>query len=67
MTSEIAPDSYNFIAECPRCKELRGVGCSRTQAAADEPIEGYAIQCDHTWKLTSEESNKLRQSSEISH
>lgn len=65
MTNEITPDSYNFTAECPYCKELRGVGCSRTQAAAGKQIDVHAIQCDHAWKLTPEDSNKLRQSSGI--
>ena len=54
------PDGYNFLAECPYCKELRGVSCSRVQAATNEPIEVYAIQCDHSWRLTSEDSKKLR-------
>ena len=53
------PDSYNFTAECPNCKEKRGVSCSRSQAMTGEPIQVYAIQCDHGWKLTPEQSNKL--------
>ena len=48
MPNENAPDSYNFIAGCPYCKESRGVSCSRNQAATGEPIEVYAIQCDHS-------------------
>ena len=44
------------MAECPYCRELRGVSCSRSQAATNEPIEVYAIQCDHTWRLTFEDS-----------
>ena len=61
MLNENVPDNYNFIAECPSCKESRGVCCSRTQAATGEPIGVYAIQCDHTWKLTPEDSKKLRE------
>ena len=61
MPNEDSPDYYNFIAECPYCKESRGVSCSRTQAATGEPIEVYAIQCDHAWRLTPEDSRKLRE------
>ena len=64
MPNENVPDYYNFIGECPYCKESRGVSCSRNQAATGEPIEVYAIQCDHTWKLTPAESKKLRENSE---
>ena len=61
MPTEDSPDYYNFIAECPYCKESRGVSCSRAQAATDEPIEVYAIHCDHTWRFTPEDSRKLRE------
>jgi hypothetical protein len=64
MPNENVPDYYNFIAECPYCKESRGVSCSRSQAATGEPIDVYAIQCDHTWKLTPADSKKLRENSE---
>ena len=47
------------------CKESRGVSCSRRQAATGEPIEVYAISCDHTWKLTSGDSKKLRENSDF--
>lgn len=60
MATMTNPDNYNFIAECPYCKESRGVSCSRRQIASYDPIEVYAIQCDHTWHLTPEESKKLR-------
>jgi hypothetical protein len=58
------PDSYNFIAFCPHCKESRGVSCSRSQAATGAPVDVYAIQCDHAWKLTPDDSKKLREKSE---
>ena len=55
------PDSYHFIAECPQCKGSRSASCSRSQAATGDAIAVYAIQCDHSWKLTPEQSNKLRE------
>ncbi len=55
------PDSYIFTAECPQCKEQRGVSCSRNQARTGEPIEVYAIACDHRWRLTPEDSKRLRE------
>ena len=60
------PDTYHFIAECPFCKEKRGVACSLSQAKTGAPIEVYAIQCDHHWKLTPEASDKLRDNSDLS-
>jgi len=33
------PDTYHFIAECPFCKEKRGVACSLSQAKTGAPIE----------------------------
>jgi hypothetical protein len=51
---------YAFESFCPFCKEMRGVNCSREQARTSGPIEVYAIHCDHTWKLTPEDSKKLR-------
>ena len=60
-------DIYQFTAECPKCKELRGVSCNRSQARTGEPIEVYAIHCDHTWKLTPEDSKKLRENSDLLH
>jgi hypothetical protein len=59
------PDTYHFPADCPFCKEKRGVACSMSQAKTGDLIEVYAIQCDHHWKLTSDESNKLRKSSDL--
>jgi len=56
-------DGYNFIAECPICKEKRGVCCSRSQAKTEEQIAVYAIVCDHSWKLTREQSATLREQS----
>ena len=50
---------YNFDAFCPFCKGMRG------QARTGEPIEVYAIYYDHTWKLTSKKSNKLREDSDL--
>ena len=55
----MSPDSYEFTNLCPFCNETRGVSCSKAQAKTGEPIEVYAIQCDHHWKLTPEESEKL--------
>jgi hypothetical protein len=59
------PDGYNFIAECPYCKEKRGVSCSRTQAKSGEPIKVWAIQCNHTWALSPEDSKKLQENSDF--
>lgn len=53
------PDSYHFVAYCPVCNTTRGVSCSRRQAKAGGPVEVYAIQCDHSWKLTPEQREKL--------
>jgi hypothetical protein len=65
MSDEINADGYNFEAVCPHCNERRGVSCSRTQSITGEPIEVYAIECDHSWKLTAEEGRKLRKNSQI--
>jgi hypothetical protein len=61
------PDGYNFIAFCPTCKEKRGVSCSKKQAQTGEPIKVYAIQCDHHWTLTREDSKLLLGNSETIH
>ena len=54
---------YNFIALCPHCNQRRGVTCSREQARTGERIEVYAIQCDHQWMLSIEDSRLLREES----
>ncbi len=56
---------YPFVALCPLCNEVRGVNCSREQASTGEPIEVYAISCDHSWTLTPEDSKKLRENSDV--
>ena len=58
-------DLYPFAAECPFCKVTRGVTCSRSQVRTGEPIEVYAIACDYSWTLTSEESRKLRENASV--
>ena len=55
---------YAFIAFCLFCKEKRGVNCSREQAMTGAPVEVYAIQCDHAWTLTREDSKKLMEHSD---
>lgn len=60
-------DEYTFVARCPFCDAQRGVSCSKTQAKTGEPIEVYAIQCDHHWTLTPEQSKKLLQVSQTIH
>jgi hypothetical protein len=57
------PDTYNFTAECPQCKTTRGVSCSRAQVKTGQPVEIYAIACDHSWTLTPEQSQQLRDNS----
>jgi hypothetical protein len=64
-TDSLNPDSYNFTAECPHCNEKRGVSCSREQAKSVEPIKVYAIQCDHSWTLSAENSKMLRENSMV--
>jgi hypothetical protein len=54
---------YNFIALCPICKEKRGVTCSREQARTGEPVKVYAIQCNHSWALSAEDSKLLLENS----
>jgi len=54
---------YSFIAFCPICNEKRGVTCSREQVRTGEPIKVYAIQCDHQWTLTPQDSKRLLESS----
>jgi hypothetical protein len=56
---------YAFQMVCPFCNEMRGVNCSREQAKTGEPIEIYAISCDHKWTLTPEDSNRLRENSDV--
>ena len=56
---------YAFMAFCPICKEMRGVNCSREQAMTGGPVEVYAIQCDHAWILTREDSKKLLEHSDL--
>jgi hypothetical protein len=56
---------YAFVALCPFCKEMRGVNCNREQTVTGEPIDVYAIQCDHTWRLTPEERKKLLEHSDL--
>lgn len=48
-------------ALCPYCKAPRAVMYGQTQSATEELIEVYSIQCDHRWKLSREESRKLRE------
>ena len=55
------PDSYSFIAHCLQCNEARGVSCSRAQAKAGQPVTVYAIQCDHSWTLSDEDTRRLRE------
>lgn len=59
FVSKANPDSYHFRADCPVCNTTRGVSCSRVQAKTGHPIKVYAIQCDHSWELTPEQSKKL--------
>jgi hypothetical protein len=54
-------DNYECIAQCPYCKEKRGVSCSREQANSGNPVRVYAIQCDHSWTLSEEESKRVRE------
>jgi hypothetical protein len=65
MPNESASNYYNFVAECPHCGESRGVSCSLTQVVTGEPIEVYAVQCDHTWRLTPDDSRKLRENTDL--
>ncbi len=58
---------YAFTAFCPICKEMRGVNCSREQARTGEPIEVFAIQCRHEWKLSAEDSKLLLEKSATIH
>ena len=61
MENEINPDSYTSMAKCPYCKEMRSVVCKRSKVETDAAIGVYAIQCDHAWTLSHEESKNLRQ------
>lgn len=58
------PETYNFIALCPVCKQARGVAASKQQILENFEVAVYAIQCDHTWKLNQEDSEKLRKHSQ---
>ena len=58
---------YNFIALCPVCEEKRGVTCQREQARTGQPIKVYAIQCDHQWTLSAEDSKLLLEKSVTIH
>ncbi len=60
-------DEYHFAARCPFCDAQRGVSCSKSQAKTGKPIEIYAIQCDHHWTLTPEQSKKLLEVSKTIH
>jgi hypothetical protein len=56
-------DSYSLIDRCPQCGEDRGVVCSKSQAQTGEPIKVYAVQCDHSWTLSQEASDRVREKS----
>lgn len=54
------PDVYAMIGECPFCKDMRGLNCSKKQALSGELVEIYSISCDHHFTLTKEQSERLR-------
>jgi C4-type Zn-finger protein len=56
-------DEYDFTAFCPICKEKRGVAASKKQIKEGGQVSVYAIHCDHSWKLSQEDSDKLRKNS----
>jgi len=58
---------YNFIAMCPICQEKRGVTCQREQARTGKRVKIYAIQCNHQWTLTAEDSKLLLENSTMIH
>jgi hypothetical protein len=60
MLRAMNTDSFPFVADCPICKEQRGVSASKAQIKQGGLVEVYAIQCDHSWKLSQETSEKLR-------
>lgn len=55
------PDAYNFQAHCKEFGQQRTVASSRTEIQSSNPVTVYAIVCDHSWTLSSEETKKLRE------
>lgn len=53
-------DTFPFVANCPICRKNRGVSASRAQIKQGGEIDVYAIECDHSWKLSQEISDKIR-------
>jgi hypothetical protein len=55
------PDGYNFNACCPECQERRSVAASRIEIQSGNPVKVYAIACDHSWTLSLEETQRVRE------
>jgi hypothetical protein len=54
-------DSPLFMAFCPNCQRKRGVTCTLNDVRARKPVKVYAIDCDHSWTLSPQETDALRQ------
>lgn len=54
-------DSPAFIAFCSKCQRKRGVTCNIKDVAARKAVKVYAIDCEHSWTLSPQETGVLRE------